>query len=165
MTRRVASGLVAIGAAAAAAALLAVFLNFQAKQQTLQQARVQLERGISHYRQGALAHAEVELRQALRANPKEWKAPFYVGAIQILLKRFDMAIPYLERALVLNPTEPKISNALGVAYFNLGKLDLARGYFAASLDLDPTNPDAKGLLEAMAKLQWRAEQAAHSKTD
>jgi Flp pilus assembly protein TadD len=142
------------------AALVVFFLDWQASREALQRAQVHLKRGIHLYQQKAFPGAELELRRALRANPDEWKAPFYVGAIQIEKKRYGMAIPYLERALTLNPTEPKILNALGVAYFKLGRLDMAKGYFWASLEADPTNKDAKGLMESMAKLQWRAAQAA-----
>jgi len=122
-----------------------------------------LERGIHLYEQGALADAQTELRLALRADPEEWRAPFYVGVIQIQRKRHALAIPYLERALKLNPEEPKIANALGVAYFNLGRLDMAKGYFRASLALDPGNADAKSLFETMAKLQRRAALTERSK--
>ncbi len=160
MNFRVASALLAVSGVAMVAALVGFFLDWQANREALEQAQVHLERGIHLYQQKAYPHAQAELRRALRANPEEWKAPFYVGAIQIERKRFGMAIPYLERALTLNPTEPKILNALGVAYFKLGRLDMAKGYFWASLEQDPTGKDAQGLMETMAKLQWRAAQAA-----
>jgi superkiller protein 3 len=145
------------------AALVVFFLDWQSSRQALEQAQVHLERGIQLYQQKAYAHAQAELRRALRANPDDWKAPFYVGAVQIEEKRYGMAIPYLERALTLNPTESKILNALGVTYFKLGRLDMAKGYFWASLEVDPTNKDAKGLMETMAKAQWRTAQAAAEK--
>jgi hypothetical protein len=37
---------------------------------------------------------------------------------------------------------------------------MAKGYFWASLALDPGSTAAKGMVETMAKLQWRAAQAA-----
>jgi Flp pilus assembly protein TadD len=136
------------------------FSEFQAKRQILQRSKVHFERGINLYHRKAYPRAEAELRRALRANPDEWKAPFYVGTIQIDRKRYGLAIPYLERALTLNPREPKILNALGVTYFKLGRLDMAKGYFWASLALDPGSTAAKGMVETMAKLQWRAARAA-----
>ncbi len=99
----------------------------------------------------------------MRGNARDWKAPFYVGAIEIERGRYELAIPYLERALNLNPMEPKILNALGVVYFKLGRLDMAKGYFWASIDLDPAGRDAAGLMETMARLQWRTSQAAGAK--
>lgn len=147
----------------AAAALIVWLVEAQARRDDARLARLHLERGMNLYHQKAYIKAEGELRRALRADPQEWKAPFYVGAVQIERGRYEMAIPYLERALTLNPLEPKILNALGVAYFKNGRLDMAKGYFTASLDLDPANSDAQGLLETMAKLQWKARQAAESK--
>jgi Flp pilus assembly protein TadD len=162
MKFRGASALLAVCGVAIIAALVFFADNFQARRESVQRAEVHLKRGIHLYQQKAYAGAELELRRALRANRDDWKAPFYVGAVQIERRRFDMAIPYLERALTLNPTEPKILNALGVVYFKLGRLDMAKGYFWASLELDPANSAAKGLMESMAKLQWRAAQVAES---
>jgi len=147
----------------ALAGLVAWFLEVRAEQERVQQAKVHLKRGIHLYQQKEFPGAELELRRAFRANREEWQAPFYVGVVQIERKRFGMALPYLERALALRPTEPKILNALGVAYFKLGRIDMAKGYFWAALEVDPGNSDAKGLMETMAKLQWRAAQAAASK--
>jgi Flp pilus assembly protein TadD len=150
----------AVGVLVTAVAVLALLRHTHDRRDTLERANARLERGMRLYHQKAYARAEVDLRRALRRNPDDWKAPFYVGVIQIERKRHGLAIPYLERALALNPREPRVLNALGVVYFKVGRLDMAKGYFAASLDLDPTNRDAKGLMETMAKLQRRAEQAA-----
>jgi Flp pilus assembly protein TadD len=160
MRSRVASVFLVVFGVAMVAALVVFVQNWQASRETLRRAQAHLKRGVHLYQQKAYPHAQAELRRALRAKPDDWKAPFYVGAIQVEEKRFGLAIPYLERALTLNPTEPKILNALGVAYFKLGRLDMAKGYFWASLEADPSNKDAKGLVETMAKLQWRAAQAA-----
>lgn len=137
-------------------AALAWFFEAQARRDRVRKAQFHLNRGIHLYNQRAYLDAESELRRALRTDPTNWQAPFYVGAVEIALKRYGLAVPYLERALSINPTETKILNALGVVYFKLGRLDMAKGYFWASLDLDPSNKDAQGLMETMAKLQLRA---------
>lgn len=162
MTSRTQKILLSLAGVAAASALIVWLVEAQAHRDNVRIARLHLQGGIKLYHQKAYVEAEGELRRALRADPTEWKAPFYVGAVQIERRRYGMAIPYLERALSLNPTEPKILNALGVAYFKLGRLDMAKGYFWASLDLDPSNGDAQGLMETMAKLQHRAAQDAGS---
>lgn len=143
-----------VGAAAAVSALR----EARSRRDAARQAAVHLNRGVALYERKDHVHAESELRRALRADPGEWRAPYYVGVIQIERRRFGLAIPYLERALSLNAEEPKILNALGVAYFKLDRLDMARGYFQASLDMDPNNSEARSLMEAMAKLQHRATQ-------
>jgi tetratricopeptide (TPR) repeat protein len=145
-----------------AVASLALTLEFRAGRQQLRDARAHLERGIHLYQQGAFAAAQTELRETVRTDPDAWRAPFYLGVIQVHLKRYELAIPFLERAFNSNPTEPKIPNALGVAYFKLGRLDMAKGYFAASLEIDPANADTKALFATMAKLQRRDELAAVS---
>jgi Flp pilus assembly protein TadD len=160
MRSRVASIFLIVCGFGIAVALVVFVRDWQARREGVQQAQVHLKRGVHLYQQKAFPGAELELRRALRGNPDDWKAPFYVGAVQIERKRFGMAIPYLERALTLNPTEPKILNALGVVYFKLGRIDMAKGYFWASLELDPDNNAAKELMESMAKLQWRAALAA-----
>jgi Flp pilus assembly protein TadD len=157
---RISYGFVIIGALVVTAALLVLYSNSQARRQATQQAHIHLQRGIRLFNKKAFPHAEAELRKALRANKQDWTAPFYLGAIRIEQKQHQRAIPFLERALTNNPQEPKILNALGVVYYNLGRLDMAKGYFMASIELDPTNTGARGLMESMAKLQWRAEQAA-----
>ena len=150
---------VVAGMAGLAALTFFVLGEAQERQERLRIAQAHLARGIELFHRKDYVHAQAELRTTLRANPDEWSAPFYVGAIQIEERKYGIAIPYLERALVLKPSEPKILNALGVAYFKLGRLDMAKGYFTASIDLDPTNVGAKGLLETMAKVQRRAENA------
>ena len=151
------SALGAIGLIVVGAVLLALTLWIPEHQDKLDAARAALERGIHLYQQGSYEAAQVELGEALKADPDEWRTPFYLGIIQIHLKRYSPAIPYLERAFILKPTQPKIPNALGVAYFKLGKLDLAKAYFATSLELDPDTADTRAMLETMTRLQRRAE--------
>jgi len=124
--------------------------------QRLERSHAALESGIHLYQQGSLDAAQVELGKALEADSSEWRTPFYLGVIQIQLRHYGLAIPYLEQAFILNPTEPKIPNALGVAYFKLGKLDFAKGYFETSLELDPANADTKAMVETMTTLQRKA---------
>jgi tetratricopeptide (TPR) repeat protein len=145
--------------------LVTIYVYFPTNRDVSLEAETHVQRGIQLYQQGALAAAEVALKDTLKAYPDEWRVPFYLGIIKTLHKQFEQAIPHLERAYTLNPTEPKIPNALGVAYFKLGRLDLAKGYFAASLALDPANTDTKAMFDAMAKLQRRARLAENSKVD
>ena len=141
------------------AGITVLVLGIEARRDKLETAHATVELGIHLYQQGSYDAAQAELEKALDADPSEWRTPFYLGIIQIHLRRYSSAIPYLEQAFILNPTEPKVPNALGVTFFKLGKLDLAKGYFAASLELDPTNADTKSMLETMTKLQRRAAQA------
>ncbi len=158
MMLRAAAGLLAV--AVVVVALAAAASEVRARRQNLAQARAHFERGLELYQQSAFPAARVEFRHALRADPGDWKPPFYVGVVEVHMQRYDAALLYLERALSLNPTEPKVARALGVAYFKLGRLDLAKGYFAASLEMDPSSADGRALLETMVRLERRAEMAA-----
>lgn len=133
--------------------------------ENLKTAQLHLQRGIHLHEQKAYVPAKSELILALRADPEDWQAPYYLGAGNLELKRYDAAIPFLERALTLAPSEQKIYKTLGVAYYKLGKLDMARGYFTAYQDLDPNNMDAWGLVELMAKLQRNSALAATEETN
>ena len=153
----------AIGVIVVGAALLMLIREIQLRHdERLESAHAALGFGIQLYQQGSFDAAQAELSKALEGNPGEWKAPFYLGIIQVQLRHYSLAIPYLDQAFILNPSEPKIPNALGVAYFKLDKLDLAKGYFATSLELDPANTDTKAMVETMTKLQRRAEQSGKS---
>ena len=130
---------------------------------TLQMAQVNLEHGIQLHRQKLYLPAKKVLIQALRADSKDWKAPFYLGAGNFELKRYQAAIPFLERALFLAPEEQKIYKMLGVVYYKLGQLDMAKGYFTAYRELYPNNMDARGMVEMTAKLQRSTALAAIEK--
>ena len=145
--------------------LLVLTVGIPARQERLEAARTALERGIHLYQQGSYDAAQAELGKALEADSDEWRTPFYLGIIQIHLRRYSPAIPYLERAFILNPTQPKIPNALGVAYFKRGKFDLAKGYFSTSLELDPANADTKAMVETMTRLQRKAALASPALDD
>jgi Tfp pilus assembly protein PilF len=151
-----------LAAAVAVAAILIFTLYVRPHNQTIRQAQVHLQKGIDLYNKKVYIHAEQELRKALRANRKDWKAPFYMASVMVQTKRYGFAVLYLERALTLNPGEIKILNAFGVVYVKLGKLDMAKGYFAAALDINPADKQAKDLMGTMAKLQRRARQTATS---
>lgn len=132
-------------------------------QNNLQIAQVHLQHGIHLHQQKAYLQAQGDLIQALRADPKDWQAPFYLGAGQMERKKYAAAIPFLELALTLDPTEQKIYKMLGVVYYKLGQLDMAKGYFTAYLDLDPGSSDARGLIASMTKLQRSIALAAAEK--
>ncbi len=160
MNLRKVIGLVAV--AVVVAAILIFTLYVRPHNQTLRQAQVHLQKGIDLYNKKDYLHAELELRKALRTNPREWNAPFYMASVMVQTKRYGFAVLYLERALTLNPGEIKILNAFGVVYFKLERLDMAKGYFTAALSIAPTNRQAKDFMETMAKLQRRSAQKAAS---
>lgn len=149
-----------LAAGLAVVALLAVALclrQVRAQEESVREARAHRQKGIEFFYGKAYPDAEEMLQRAMRADPDDWEAPYHLGLVQIELKQFALAVPYLETALSLNPGEVKILTAIGVCFFKLGRVDMARGYFWAAFAANPANADARGLVETMAKLQWRAE--------
>lgn len=144
--------------------LIAWFIEVQNRHRDNQQfAQVHLQRGIQLHAQKKYLPAKRMLIAALRANPEAWEAAFYLGAGNFELKRYQAAIPFLERALALAPEEQKIYKMMGVIYYKLGQLDMSRGYFTAYRELDPNNMDARGMVEMTAKLQRSTALAAKEK--
>ena len=165
MKRRCRWALGALGVVATIMVSLVLIIGFMANRDALEEAQARVERGVDLYLKAEYPEAQDDFRRVIQLNPEEWKAPFYMGIIKIHLKKYDLAIPFLERALTLNPSEQKIANALGVAYFKLGRLDMAKAYFAVTLELDPGNKDAKSMFTTMAKLQRRADLATVAETE
>ena len=96
---------------------------------------------------------------------QEAKVRYYQGSTYIMLKDFDSAVDYLGQAHKLNSDDIGVLYALGVAYFKLGKIKLAKSYFASVLEINPQDEQAKGLLNAMAKLERRSATTPESESN
>jgi tetratricopeptide (TPR) repeat protein len=69
-----------------------------------------------------------------------------LGALYAQQKRFDQAVPLLEKALELNPNDAVAHLNLGAVYAETGKLDRAVEQFRAAVLLSPLNFNAHNLL-------------------
>jgi tetratricopeptide (TPR) repeat protein len=90
-------------------------------------------------KQGALADAEAELRQALALNRKYALGHANLGLVLHLQSRPDEAIVELRRALALDPTAPDIRANLGEVLRSQGKLDEALRECRAAVRLNPND--------------------------
>ena len=61
------------------------------------------------------------LESAIRSNPADTYAPYYLGNIFYDRQRFADAIPMWERSVQLNPNFSTAWRNLGIAYFNIAK--------------------------------------------
>ena len=108
-------------------------------------------------------HRAAELYKAsLTEAPKSADAYNGLGDIEIQMKRYKMALPYLRRAVALDPKNDEAYNNLGVAYEGLDKLDLAAESYRKALVIAPNNTQAKANLAryaALLKLKLRAAQS------
>jgi tetratricopeptide (TPR) repeat protein len=78
------------------------------------------------------------LETAMRANPEDPRAPYYLGNFWYAHRRYEEAISCWERAYILKPSFPTAYRNLGLAYFNK-RQDFAKAleYFEKSFALDP----------------------------
>ena len=86
------------------------------------------------------------LEAAMRADPRDARAPYYLGLFWYAHRRPDEAIECWERARTLEPAFPTVHRNLGLAYFN-HRQDPATALrsFETAFELDPT--DARVLFE------------------
>lgn len=125
-----------------------------------------LDAGISRFREGAYEQALGELSSVPSAHPQGWRARYYEGSAQIMLRDYEAGVRLLEEALELNPRSTRVMHALGVAHFKRGDLAMAKAYFAQVLEVDPMDEEAKGLMDTMAELErLQGQQPAASPPD
>ena len=116
--------------------------------------------GIDAFNAKDYSAAISELRRVPSDHPKGSRARYFEGSAEIMLKKYDRAVPLLEEALALDPTHTRTMHALGVAYFKLGNLAMSKAYFAKVLEIDPGDEEARGLMDIMANLERRSKPGA-----
>jgi tetratricopeptide (TPR) repeat protein len=78
------------------------------------------------------------LEKAIRLNPDDARAPYYLGNLLYDRKRHTEAIRYWERAAKLDPTFSIVWRNLGIGYFNVsGKPAKARAAYEKALRASP----------------------------
>jgi len=87
------------------------------------------EESAAAYRQAAMTDSDyvfpsrleemLLLEEAIRRNPQDARAPFYLGNLLYDRRRHDEAIMLWERAAVLDPEFPTAWRNLGFAYYNI----------------------------------------------
>jgi tetratricopeptide (TPR) repeat protein len=88
----------------------------------------------------------IVLESALRAQPDDCRAPFYLGNLLYDRQRHREAIKFWERSARLGFDFPVVWRNLGIGYFNiLGKPGRARTYYNLAFSRDPH--DARLLFE------------------
>lgn len=86
------------------------------------------------------------LEAAIRMNPQDARAPYYLGNFWYAHRRYAEAIACWEQATALDPTFPTVQRNLGLAYFNKHHdAERAAAAYARAFALDPT--DARVLFE------------------
>lgn len=111
-----------------------------------------------YYKQGVsylgLGQAKVgieKLEEALKINPKYFKACFNIGAICYDNQEYQKSIDYYRKAAKLDPKDDRVYYGIAAAQFVLGQLKDAEKNCQTALKLNPGNENAKALLEDIKK--------------
>lgn len=102
--------------------------------------------GLAYYQLKEYEPAVTPLEKALELKRTESKADpdimLALGRIQMALKRYDKALPYLELASKQQPDTAANFYMLGVAYANLNRTNEATSALRAAVKLDPKDGDS-----------------------
>jgi tetratricopeptide (TPR) repeat protein len=80
------------------------------------------------------------LECAMRANPTDARAPYYLGNLFYDRRRYDEAIRLWERSTQLDPNFSIVWRNLGIAYFNIRKqTGKARGVYDLAIKVNPSD--------------------------
>lgn len=95
--------------------------------------------GWTYHFQGKIEEAIAECKRAIEIDPDFGNPYNDIGAYLIDLKRYDEAIPWLERALEAPRYEPRHYPYfnLGRIYYSKGMINRAREYFQKALNIEP----------------------------
>jgi len=110
--------------------------------------------GWTFHFQGKIDEAIAECKRAIEVDP-EFGNPYNdIGAYLIELKRFDEAIPWLERAIVAKRYDPRHFPHfnLGRAYLGKGLIHRAREYFLEALAIEPGYRLARHAVETLRRM-------------
>jgi tetratricopeptide (TPR) repeat protein len=107
--------------------------------------RVRLMRGEAFEKAGRqdYANALEEYRAALKLNPHVPGAHYAIGRILWKLRRWDEALPYLEKELAGNPHHALANYYLGSSHLSLGAAGRAIPYLEAALRARPDLTQAR----------------------
>jgi Tfp pilus assembly protein PilF len=110
--------------------------------------------GWTYHFQGKIEDAITECKRAIEVDPDFGNPYNDIGAYLIDLKRYDEAIPWLERAMEAPRYEPRHYPCfnLGRVYFSKGLFNRAREYFQQALQIEPEYTLARQAVENIRRM-------------
>ncbi|MGD0963916.1 MAG: tetratricopeptide repeat protein [Candidatus Acidiferrales bacterium] len=110
--------------------------------------------GWTYHFQGKVQDAIEQCKRAIEVDPDFGNPYNDIGAYLISLKRYDEAIPWLERATRATRYDPR-----HYPYFNLGRIYFAKGmihrakeFFQEALRIEPGYRDARQAIENIRRM-------------
>lgn len=110
--------------------------------------------GWTYHFQGKIEEAIAECKRAIEVDPDFGNPYNDIGAYLIDLKRYDEAIPWLERALEAPRYEPRHYPCfnLGRIYYSKGMINRARECFQKALSIEPDYTLARQGIENIRRM-------------
>ena len=107
--------------------------------------------GVSFIGVGQTTIGIQKLEEALRINPKYFKACFNIGATCYDNKEFEKSIEYYQKAAKLEPNDDQVYFGIAASQFALGQLIDSEMNCKISLKINPSSLNAKVLLDKIKK--------------
>lgn len=136
---------------------------------------VYFARGACYERIGDFAHAETDLKQAMKLAPHQPEVLNYLGYMWLTNgEQKERAFQLIEEAYTLAPQQAHIVDSYGWAHYLTGKLPRALELLEEATTLDPTDPTSNEHLgdvywqsgrKTEAKFEWQRALDASSDTE
>lgn len=113
-----------------------IFIN-QALQLKIDKSYFHLVNGLVYHlmtRQGKQANYDLAAQgysMAIRFDPGNWMARYFLGRLRIDEGKYDSAVPEFAEALMIQPEDPQVLNSLMYAAYRNGAPDIAAGAMSA----------------------------------
>ena len=104
------------------------------------------KQGVSYISIGQSKIGIVKLEEALKINPKYFKACFNLGAASYDNHDYQKSIEYYQKALKLEPRDDRVLYGIAASQYILGQINDAETNCKAALKFNPSNDNAKTLL-------------------
>lgn len=82
------------------------------------------------------SEAEITFKEAVRDNPDDYTAQYYLGRVLLAQNKGAEALPHFQKAVSLDPVESDYQFWLGVAYGKLGDFKAERVQYERTLKID-----------------------------
>jgi len=108
------------------------------------------EQGVSYISIGQKETGLKKLEEAIRINPKYFKAYFNIAATSYDNHEYEKTIEYYKKAAKLDSKNDKVYYGIAAAQYLLGSYKEAKNNCQIALNINPANDDAKNLLANMS---------------
>ncbi|UJB73080.1 tetratricopeptide repeat protein (plasmid) [Acaryochloris sp. 'Moss Beach'] len=117
-----------------------------------------LTQGLSELRVRDLPAAQASLSEAIRLNPKNEEAHYYLAFTCAEVRNHDCAVNHYQKAIDLNPKDWESQFALASLYEKLEKEDKAKPLLKSAHSIDPKAPEPLNNLARLALLEGHARE-------